>query len=692
MPLKDTLLLSGLKINVLSRTSGKSIQQLENFVSVSSDGLNTDWISSLNDSLSSDPSLSNYGSVDTSSNNTFFDNTSSNFESGLAGLAAQSPGINNFNYNANYPPADSSSASGTNYGGVLSGVSGLLAALGGSGSGGSSSLLNSLLGIGSGIYGMSLGNNLQNMSSAAIAASNPFGPYRSQYAGQLASVEANPSQIFSDPGYQAAFGQGSQAVARQMASSGYAGSGNEAIALQQFGQSFANNYLSQKEQQLAYLAGAGITPNPGPGLSGYNAGANLSGQGLGSLGYGAGMAAAAAGGGSGSGYTPNPMGNFNSAGGEAATIGGDLNTAAAVGNIYDSVTGSNTLSGVGNAAGVYSGIQQGGVTGYGSAAINAGQLAGKTGLYGSDAGTAATGLNDAGAALSVYSGIKQGGVYGDTQAATGAARLATSAGYLGGASGTLARDIPYVGAALGAYQFATQDTKSGATGQDALGGAETGAEVGSAFGPVGTVIGGVVGGVAGAVASAFGPGAMDPENVNWDNYAAAYDSNPQAVNGATPSQNYQALAGIFDSRGTRIPFYNQFGRMGENRFITAMTQQINDALRAGKISSSSSPQQIYSTVVEPWINSMSPSGWQTTYTIKGAPEKGAIGNLLTNLIGEYQAGAYNQWIGVGGQQPFSGLPSFGGGSPVAPPTSLQSFSPNKPGLAYQGAAGRFANV
>lgn len=630
--------------------------------SYSSDGLDTSWISSLNDSISSDPSLSSYQTF-TPDNSGAFSDTSSNFEGGLAGFSAQSPGINNFNYNANYPAAGSSGSgwlSGS--GSVLQGIAGLLA---GRGSGGSSSLLNSILGLGSGIYGLHQANNLQGLSTAAIAASNPFGPYRAQYATQLGSLMTNPSSVFQDPGYQAAFDQGTQAVARQMAGSGYAGSGNEAIALQQFGQSFANNYLTQREGFLANLAGAGITPNPGPGLSGYTAGINASGNALGSLGYGASMAATAAGGGTGSGTTPSPMGNFNSAGGEAATIGAAGRLATGAANLYDSYSNSNTLSGVGNAAGVASGIASGTGTGYASAAINAGQLVGKAGAYGSYSGAASAGLNAAGGALGVYQGIKQGGVQGDTQAAVGAARLATNAGLLGGASGALGEALPYVGMVMGAYDFATQDTKSGKTGSDALGGAETGAEVGSAFGPVGTVVGAVVGAAAGAVASAFGPGAMDPENVSWNNYAAAFDQNPQAVNGATPAQNFQALTGIFDSRGTQIPFYGKYGRQGENQFMLGMTQQINQAIQSGQIQANATPQQIYSQVVQPWISAMSPGGWQPTYTSKGAAEQGAVGNVLTNLISQWQSGALTSQsqVGVAGQT-IQGLPSYNGGIPV----------------------------
>lgn len=647
-------------------------------MSVSSDGFSSDWVSNLNNSISSDPTLANTGSsFDYASlpSSSAFDNTSYNYENGLAGMAAQSPGISNFNINANYPTAGGGGSLLSGAGGILNGIAGLLA---GGGSGGSSSLLNSILGIGSGLYGMNLANNLQGMSQAAIAASNPFGPYRAQYAMQLGSVMSNPSQIFNDPGYQAAFNQGDQAVARQMASSGYAGSGNEAIALQQFGQSFANNYLTQREGLLGQLAGANITPNPGPGLAGYGAGINAASSSLGSLGYGASMAAAAAGGGGGAGVSPSPMGNFSSAGGEAATVGAAGQIATAASGLYDNYAHSGTFSGVGNAAGIASGIASGTPTGYAGAAINTGDLAGRAGAFGSHAGLAATGLQDLGAGLSIYQGIRQGGLAGDTQAATGAAQLATNAGYLGGASGALAKAIPYAAIPLAAYNFATQDTKSGATGSDMLGGAEAGAEAGSAFGPVGTVVGGVVGAVAGGVASAFGPGAMDPENVNWDNYAAAFDKNPQSVAGATPGQNFQALTGIFDSRGTTIPFYGKYGRMGENQFMLGMTQQINQAIQSGKIPATASPQQIYQQVVQPWITSMSPNGWQPTNTAKGSPEQGAVGNVLTNLIGQWQNGSLTTQtpVGVNGQT-IQGLPAFGFGNPVTP-TGSQPWmaSPN----------------
>ena len=60
---------------------------------------------------------------------------------------------------------------------------------------------------------------------------------------------------------------------------------------------------------------------------------------------------------------------------------------------------------------------------------------------------------------------------------------------------------------------------------------------------------------------------------------------------------------------------------------------------------------------------MSKSGWQNTNTAKGAPEKQAVGNLLTSMIGQWQSGQLTAGskVGINGQT-INGLPLFGGGS------------------------------
>lgn len=107
------------------------------------------------------------------------------------------------------------------------------------------------------------------------------------YDNQLRWLMADPSRIYDDPGYQESMSQGIQAVERSASAQGFTGSGNAAIALQRFGQSFASDYLRQQQQLLASLSGA--QHNPAQAMAaGANADANAFsqlGNTLASLGY-----------------------------------------------------------------------------------------------------------------------------------------------------------------------------------------------------------------------------------------------------------------------------------------------------------------------------------------------------------------------------------------------------------------------
>lgn len=126
-----------------------------------------------------------------------------------------------------------------------------------------------------------------------------------QYGQMLQNLISNPSSITSTPGYQFQLGQGEDAVAREMGASGMLGSGNEAIALTQYGQNFASSALTQQEQLLASLSGLQTT-SANSNLLGTssNAGAqafNQEGQLLASLAY----SQNAGGYGSAGGFTPS---------------------------------------------------------------------------------------------------------------------------------------------------------------------------------------------------------------------------------------------------------------------------------------------------------------------------------------------------------------------------------------------------
>jgi hypothetical protein len=110
-----------------------------------------------------------------------------------------------------------------------------------------------------------------------------------QYAGMLNNLINDPSSVTSLPGYQFNFNQGADAVSREMGAAGLGGSGNEGIALTQYGQNFATSALTQQEQLLSQLSGLQTTSSNSNLLNtSSNAGQqsfNQTGQLLASLGY-----------------------------------------------------------------------------------------------------------------------------------------------------------------------------------------------------------------------------------------------------------------------------------------------------------------------------------------------------------------------------------------------------------------------
>lgn len=130
---------------------------------------------------------------------------------------------------------------------------------------------------------------------------------QSYYDAELRALMKDPSRIYSDPGYQESQRQGIQAVERAGTLSGFTGSGNAAIALQKFGQSFASDYLRQQQSLLASLSGANVNPASAMSAGGQmeTAAFQSYGQLLASLGY-------ALGGSQGSGYPSSGYGSSSS--------------------------------------------------------------------------------------------------------------------------------------------------------------------------------------------------------------------------------------------------------------------------------------------------------------------------------------------------------------------------------------------
>jgi hypothetical protein len=194
--------------------------------------------------------------------------------------------------------------------------------------------------------------------------------------------------------------------------------------------------------------------------------------------------------------------------------------------------------------------------------------------------------------------------------------------------------------------------QSGATGTDALSGAESGAALGTAIMPgIGTAIGLVGGALAGGISSLFGGGKVDPENANFNQYTQAYNKAPpaqQAQVAAAVTNPYTALAGYFDLRpdqvGTSNTIYGDYGRLGEGKFTNDLVSQV----QKGQTSGITDPTQMWNQVISPWLKSK--GNWSGGSTANSA----AMTSLVQNMTGQIMAGTYKQnFKATGGDTPFS---------------------------------------
>ena len=271
------------------------------------------------------------------------------------------------------------------------------------------------------------------------------------------------------------------------------------------------------------------------------------------------------------------------------------------------------------------------------------------------------------------------------QAGQSAAQELANSGAGSSAGSGLAGDASTALGALGTgYSLYNEvnNYQSGATGSDALSGAETGAGIGTMILPgIGTAIGGLLGGAAGALSSAFGGGKADPETTAWNSIAKSASSNPSILSSESPANLYQNLAGIMDAKnnspGHSTALEQVFGRMGEQNLMDQMTGQVNQAIAANPSLSGDSASQLYSSVVEPWLQSknayVAPSAIVSS---NGATAGNSINTMLTSLLGDWMSGAItpSSKLGIAGQT-IAGLPTFSGSAASAaasPATALLS--------------------
>lgn len=213
--------------------------------------------------------------------------------------------------------------------------------------------------------------------------------------------------------------------------------------------------------------------------------------------------------------------------------------------------------------------------------------------------------------------------------------------------------------------------QSGATGKDTLMGAKTGWDIGNSFVPgIGGVIGAPIGAAAGAISSAFGGGIRSQESKNWLDYTKQFNSlSPQQQSqyslSVPPQQAFQNIQGVMNahnnSPGHSEGIEQVWGRNNAQGFVDSLANEINSAVKSGKITQNMSPQEQYQKVIAPWLQSKGAGINPNQRTSSGQPEGqaliGSIENIMANfemgnLTGQTQAGIKGQTI--------QGLPNFVG--------------------------------
>ena len=106
-----------------------------------------------------------------------------------------------------------------------------------------------------------------SQQQAALGMAQQTQSEQEYYNSMLQALLSNPASVSTLPGFQFQLATGSQAVADQMASQGFGGSGNEATALATFGQGLASSFYGQQAAILSALSGVTAASSPSSDIS-----------------------------------------------------------------------------------------------------------------------------------------------------------------------------------------------------------------------------------------------------------------------------------------------------------------------------------------------------------------------------------------------------------------------------------------
>lgn len=179
---------------------------------------------------------------------------------------------------------------------------------------------------------------------------------------------------------------------------------------------------------------------------------------------------------------------------------------------------------------------------------------------------------------------------------------------------------------------------------------------GAAAGSVVPVVGTAIGAIVGLLASGLLSHKNDPEMANLGQAITLWQQNQNAVYNI--ANKYLVLAGFFDLQGNQLqgnyPIYNQYGRMGEERFTLDLTRVIQSAANTGQITAQDTPLTVMQKVVLPWIASFNKG------TLQDPNNGNFINAILTGMVADYVTGNQGIWRARSGDRPasFSQIPPF----------------------------------
>jgi hypothetical protein len=189
----------------------------------------------------------------------------------------------------------------------------------------------------------------------------------------------------------------------------------------------------------------------------------------------------------------------------------------------------------------------------------------------------------------------------------------------------------------------------------ASGGALAGLSGLAALGPVGLVGAGVAALAASLVnTKEFG-------DVALRNYWGAVEGG-RSIGETDPVELAQGFVNFYRTNKNEFPGQAAYGRTGNEDFLFDMTKRINNAAQSNLIPPGSTPGQVYSTVVQPWLDSMGGGP-------KDPKAKAIQDFMMTDLVNSFMQGKPISNAQVKGDKKFkivSEKPTYMGVPPAAP--------------------------